>query len=59
LYHTSWNPKQVLKIDLPNLQETTIKFDMRTRNDEFVSPEQISIGNDLQEIAALHNGKID
>jgi tRNA A-37 threonylcarbamoyl transferase component Bud32 len=40
LYHAYWNPKQVLKIDLPNVQETTLKYDMRTRNTEFISPEQ-------------------
>jgi len=59
LYHTNWNPAQVLKIDLPNMHETTIKFDMRTRNTEYISPEQSKIGRELQEIANLHNGKID
>lgn len=32
---------------------------MRTRNNEFISPEQAKIGKELQAIAALHNGKID
>ena len=39
LYHTSWSHKQVLKIDLPNISETTIKYDMRTRNTDYISPE--------------------
>ena len=39
LYHTNWNPRLVLKIDLPNVHETTIKYDMRTRNTEYISPE--------------------
>lgn len=32
---------------------------MRTRNTEYISPEQAKIGKELQEIANLHNGKID
>jgi hypothetical protein len=59
LYHTCWNPQKVLKIDLPNMQETTIKFETRTRNSEYLSPEQAKIGRELQDIANLHNGKID
>jgi len=47
LYHTCWNHKQVLKIELPNIQETTIKYDMRTRNTEYISPEQAKIGKEL------------
>lgn len=49
----------MLKIDLPNVHETTIKYDMRTRNTDYISPEQAKIGKELQEIANLHNGKID
>ena len=52
LYHTSWSPSQVLGIDLPNVSETTLRFDMRTRNTEFISPEQAKIGKELQAIAA-------
>jgi hypothetical protein len=47
LYHTNWNPQKVLKIDLPNMQETTIKFETRTRNSEYLSPEQAKIGKEL------------
>jgi len=41
------------------MQETTIKFETRTRNSEYLSPEQAKIGRELQDIANLHNGKID
>jgi serine/threonine protein kinase len=59
LYHCCWNHKQVLKIDLPNIHETPIKYDMRTRNTPYLSPEQSKIGKELAEIAQIHNGKID
>lgn len=39
LYHASWNAKEVLKIDLPHMAETTLKFDIRTRNKTYISPE--------------------
>ena len=39
LYHANWNTKEVLKIDLPYMQETTLKFDIRTRNKVYISPE--------------------
>jgi len=39
LYHASWNAKEVLKIDLPFMAETTLKFDIRTRNKVYISPE--------------------
>lgn len=32
---------------------------MRTRNTEYISPEQAKIGRELLEIANHHNGKID
>ena len=51
LYHTNWSTKQVLQIDLPNVSETTIKCDMRTRNTEYISPEQAKIGRELEDIA--------
>ena len=47
LYHAHWNTKQVLKIDLPYSQETPLKFDIRTRNKVYISPEQVKIGLDL------------
>ena len=34
-------------------------FDTRTRNKDFISPEQIAIGNELAEIVYQRNGKID
>jgi len=41
------------------MQETTVKFDIRTRNQVYISPEQIKIGLELISIAEQHNGKID
>jgi len=34
-------------------------FDVRTRNINFVSPEQLQIGQELAEIVSQRNGKID
>jgi hypothetical protein len=44
---------------MSNVTETVLKFDLTTRNSEFISPEQIKIGKELNKIAAMHNGKID
>jgi len=48
-----------LKIDIPSITNTTLKFDTRTRNKVYISPEQIKVGQDLMFIAEHHNGKID
>jgi len=34
-------------------------YDTRTRNKQFISPEQLALGNELAEIAYQRNGKID
>ena len=51
LYHASWNVKDVLKIDLPVMTDTILKFDTRTRNKIYISPEQLKIGQELMIIA--------
>jgi len=48
-----------LKIDLPYTAETPLKFDIRTRNKIYISPEQIKIGIELQGLSEMHNGRID
>lgn len=59
LYHAHWNTKEVLKIELPYTAETPLKFDIRTRNKVYISPEQIKIGEELEGLSEMHNGRID
>ena len=58
LYHASWNTKEVLKMDLDEITETTTKIDIRTRNAEYLSPEQLKIGDALRQIADRNFGHI-
>ena len=51
LYHANWNTKEVMKIELPHMAETTLKFDIRTRNKVYISPEQTKIGYELMVMA--------
>lgn len=32
---------------------------MRTRSDQYISPEQVQMGQELMEIAIAHNGRMD
>lgn len=65
LYHCSWNPKTLLK-DTPfatgieGLEDNLSLFDLRTRNKNFVSPEQLAIFEELTDLAIIEgNSKID
>ena len=35
------------------------KFDARTRSEQYISPEQVSMGHELMDIAIAHNGRMD
>ena len=43
----------------PEYEDNLSLYDIRTRNINFISPEQIQIGNELQKILAKKNGKIE
>ena len=60
LYHCAKDPsgpmgfKYVKEVE-PNIS----KFDIRTRNISYISPEQVALGQDLKSLADFNNGKID
>jgi serine/threonine protein kinase len=39
--------------------DNTSMFDLRTRDPSFISPEQVKLGAELDDLAQMHNGKID
>jgi len=41
------------------LSDNLSLYDSRTRNKNYISPEQIQIGNELAEIVLKKNGKIE
>lgn len=61
LYHCSWNTKQTL--NNPHVgaefEDNITIFDTRTRDRDFISPEQVRVGNELAEVVYQRNGKID
>ena len=61
LYHCSWKPQDILhNIKLgPEYDDNISIFDTRTRNNNYISPEQIEIGKELAHIVSKKNGKID
>lgn len=61
LYHCSWKPERIMpRMNLgPEYQDNITLYDIRTRNNHFISPEQVKIGADLANIVAKKNGKID
>ena len=59
LYHCVGEAIANLGIDIPESELSISKFDTRTRNTSYISPEQIQIGRDLIQHGLLHNGKID
>jgi hypothetical protein len=61
LYHCSWQPQDILQnINLGIECEDNISlFDNRTRDRDYISPEQTQIGNELQDIVYQRNGRID
>ena len=61
LYHCSWKPQEIMRqVNLgPEYQDNISLYDTRTRNKNYISPEQIAIGQELEDIAVKKNGKID
>jgi serine/threonine protein kinase len=60
LYHCVGDALANLGLDgTLDLDEDISKFDTRTRDSAYISPEQVSIGKELQAIGEIHNGKID
>ena len=61
LFHCSWNTSETLKnkgID-EDFEDNISLFDIRTRSQEFISPEQLQLGKELADIVFPRNGKID
>jgi hypothetical protein len=59
LYHCSWQTSEILSKVNEDWEDNISLFDIRTRNKDFISPEQLQIGNELAEIVYQRNGKID
>jgi hypothetical protein len=60
LYHCSWDPKKILKKKLIKTEENLSLFDLRLRRTDYLSPEQIELGeNFMKTILKEHNGKVD
>ena len=60
LYHCTANAKQAIGFQWIESQANDIsKFDARTRDPQYVSPEQVQMGQELMDIAMAHNGRMD
>jgi len=60
LYHCSWDPKKILKKKIENTEENLSLFDLRLRRKEYLSPEQLELGESfMKTILKEHNGKVD
>ena len=59
LYYCIGEAVANLGIDAPDLSLNISQFDTRTRNQAYISPEQIGLGKELLQQGSLHNGKID
>ena len=61
LYHCSWHTQTTLKNGniSTEFEDNISIFDTRTRHTEYISPEQIVLGNELADLAYQRNGKID
>lgn len=61
VYHCSWNTKRTL--NNPHVgaefEDNITIFDIRTRDRDYISPEQVRIGNELADVVYQRNGKID
>jgi len=60
LYHCSWKPHEIVpQMNLgPQYEDNISLYDIRTRNNNFISPEQIAVGEELAHIVQKKNGKI-
>ena len=60
LYHSTANGKERIGFHYVDSQANDIsKYDARTRSEQYISPEQISMHQELMDIAMAHNGRID
>ncbi len=60
LHHCFWDSAEVLKIDDLGLdyEYNFSLYEIRTRNKNFVSPDQIDLNNELATVVMKRNGKI-
>ena len=59
LYHCTKDAKGEIGFKYVTQSHDISKFDIRTRNIGFISPEQATMGRELSELAEIHNGRID
>ena len=60
LYHCTSNGKQQIGFHYVDMQTNDIsRFDLRTRSELYISPEQIQMGRELMDIAATRSGRMD
>ena len=59
LYHCAKDPKGDIGFKYISESKDISKFDIRTRNSFYISPEQVHAGKELNDIAEINNGKID
>lgn len=61
LYHCSWNTKATLSNPHvgAEFEDNITVYDIRTRDKDYISPEQVRIGNDLADVVYQRNGKVD
>jgi len=60
LYHCTSNGKQQIGFHYVEMQSNDIsRFDLRTRSDQYISPEQIQMGHELMDIAMTRSGRMD
>lgn len=58
LYHAIWDTQSVLGMDIPGVNETMTKMDIRTREAAYLSPEQLKIGKKLKNIGEKNYGML-
>ena len=59
LYHCTKDAKGEIGFKYIGECKDISKFDVRTRNSHYISPEQVQIGRELNDIAEMNNGKLD
>ena len=59
LYHCAANATEQIGFHYVDSRANVSKFDARTRSEQYISPEQVQMGQELMEIAMAHNGRID
>ena len=59
LYHCAKDPKGEIGFKYISESKDISKFDIRTRNINYISPEQVHAGKELNDIAEMNNGKMD